>query len=254
MKYISLEFFKMKHRKIFLTAFSLVIVEFLWFFVGVKKTLSPFIPDASQPVWEYLFMCALLLKSLIFPVMIAIIVSRASDMEHKGNTWKLLESCAQTRESIWKAKFLSVFLIITAAQVLELVLVLVFGIYLHIAEPLPVSTVAIYLFGSLAVNTAILLIQQWVSMTTENQLVPIAIGIAGAFIGLFASFLPSGIRYLLIWGYYTNLSPATMGGAPASGQIPAALTHVTLLPIAIALIICVILYIVGRKQFVKSEN
>lgn len=248
MKYLSLEFFKMRHKGIFLTILVLLAIELLWCTFPLKRQLSPMLSDPSAPVWETIITTATFMKGLFFSVIIAVTVSRVNDMEHRGNTWKLLESSAQTRESIWKVKFLSVFSLITLAQIVEMAYLLIYGASLQIAQPFPVFAFLNYFIGSLTISAAIILIQQWISMTVENQLISMAIGMFGGFLGLFTMFFPVAVRYLFIWGYYFNLAPATFTGDGGSQRLP-----VSLLPTIISLAAALLLYFLGRRQFIKTE-
>jgi len=251
-KYLSLEFFKMKHLGIGLTAFALLATELLWLtFAAEKSSAALHCSNAAYPVWEYLFMTQMMLQGLFFPVVIAVTASRANDMEHKGSTWKLLETSAETRTVIWQAKFISTYLIIAAVQIAGFLYLLIFGKRLGIAEPLPTAELFKCLCGSLAVDAAILLLQQWLSVMIENQLIAIAVGIVGAFIGLFSNYMPAMFRYLLIWGYYTNLSPATIN---SDRDIPIEAVPISVVPILISLALAVLLYCAGKRHFSQAET
>lgn len=249
MKYLSLEFFKMRHRGIFLTILALVSTGLAWCTIPLKKQLAPMASDPSAASWEALIFSAIMMKGLIFSVIIAVTVCRVNDMEYKGNTWKLLESSAQTRESIWAVKFLSVFLLLALAQVLEGIYLLIYGAILHIAEPFPLPAFLNCFFGSLTVSAAIILLQQWISMTVENQLVAMATGILGSFIGLFGMFIPTAFRWPFIWTYYIALSPATYDNAGKMVRLPISVT-----PTLTALAAAVLLFFLGRRQFIKTES
>lgn len=249
MKYLSLEFFKMRRRGIFPVILFLLAAELGWALGFQSKAFYGLLPDPHQPMWEALLLYISMVKGLIFPILIAVSVSRVNDMEHNGNTWKLLESSAELPGTIWRVKFLSIYLLVSIAQVLELGVTIAFGALKGIAEPFPPLVYLAFFLGSMGINAAIILFQQWISMTVENQLVAMAVGMFGAFLGFFSMFLPTVVRYLLIWGYYANLSPATFSpdGVPARLAVsPAAL----LLPFAAA----IVLYFVGRRQFMKTES
>ena len=247
--YLSLEFFKMRHRGILLTILAILAVGLAWCTIPLHRQLVPMAGDPAAATWETLLFSATMIKGLIVSVVIAVTVCRVNDAEHKGNTWKLLESAAETRESIWAAKFFSVFLLIALAQVLETVYLLVYGAALHIAEPFPVPAFLNCFFGSLAVSAAIILVQQWISMTVENQLVAMAVGILGSFIGLFGMFFPSAARWPFIWTYYIALSPATYDDVGTMVRLP-----VSPAPALVALAAAVLLFFLGRRQFAKTES
>ena len=249
MKYLSLEFYKMRHKGIFLTILALLAVELIWCTFPLKKQLADLFSNPTAPVWETLITTATLMKGLFFSVIIAVTVSRVNDMEHKGNTWKLLESSAETRETIWNVKFLSVFILIAFAQVIELGYLLIYGALLHIAEPFPFPAFLNSFLGSLAISASIILVQQWISMMVENQLITMAIGMFGGFIGLFSMFFPSGVRYLFIWSYYMSLAPTSFGNNGLAERVP-----ISVLPGIIAVILAIVLYFLGRRQFAKTES
>ena len=249
MKYLSLEFFKMRHRGIFLTILALVTIGLAWCTIPLRSQIAPMATDPSAASWETLLFSATMMKGLIFSVVIAVTVCRVNDTEYKGNTWKLLESSAQTRESIWMVKFLSVFLLIALAQVLESIYLLIYGAVLHIAEPFPLPAFLNCFFGSLIISAAIILMQQWISMTVENQLVAMAVGILGSFIGLFGMFFPSNLRWPFIWTYYIALTPATYDNAGEMVRLP-----ISAVPTLVALAAAVLLFFLGRRQFAKTES
>ena len=249
MRYLSLEFFKMRRRGIFLTILALVAVGLAWCTLPLKRQLVPMAADPSAASWESLLLSATMIKGLIFSIVIAVTVCRVNDTEYKGNTWKLLESSAQTRDSIWTVKFLSVFLLIALAQVLEGVYLLVYGAALHLAEPFPLPAFLNCFFGSLTVSAAIILLQQWISMTVENQLVAMAVGILGSFVGLFGMFFPANLRWPFIWTYYIALSPASYNDAGEIVRLP-----LSAVPILVALAAAVLLFFLGRRQFAKTES
>lgn len=56
----------------------------------------------------------------------------------------------------------------------------------------------------------ILIIQQTLSLLSENQLFPLGIGIAGSFLGLFSMFFPAPVARFVLWGYYAVFSTVGM--------------------------------------------
>ncbi len=93
MKYLWLELYKLKHRKVFLTFLVILGVELLFVFsnYGNNNNFLNMISDPAAPAWEDLIIGPAAINGLFFPILAAVIASRICDMEHKGNTWKLLE-------------------------------------------------------------------------------------------------------------------------------------------------------------------
>lgn len=253
-RYLALEFFKMRRRGIGLTAFGLLTVELLWLTFALTHGVALDWGDPAQPIWEYLLLTQLTLHSLFFPVIAAVTVSRINDIEHKGGTWRLLQSAGQDRRALWRAKFAAAALLLFAVQAASLLYLLALGKAHGIAEPLPAAAFLQCFAGALAVDAAILLLEQWLSIAAENQLIAVAAGLLGAFAGLFSSFMPAAFRYLLIWGYYASLAPAVMRAEPpADGSLPIDAVPVPAAPFLLAAGLAVLLYQLGQRCFVRSE-
>ncbi|RRD96179.1 hypothetical protein EII17_01370 [Clostridiales bacterium COT073_COT-073] len=248
MKNLRVEFAKMKRKRIGMIGFFLLGLELAWSTLPVRNLLAEVVDNADYPAWESVVMFILTLKALIFPILIAVIVSRLNDMEHKGNTWKLLQSMGQGKERIWHAKFMAAFLLISIFQVLEAIYVLGFGNYLGIRTEVPVAMFFKYFVGATVINMALILVQQWLSMRFENQVIAMSVGMLGGFSGIISAFLPAFVRNLLIWGYYINLTPAAFD---ATGVIQR--REIGIWSIVIALIAAALIYAVGYKQMKETE-
>jgi basic membrane protein A len=93
MKYLCLELYKLKRRKVFLTFVLILGVELLFVFsnYGNNENFLGMISDPNAPAWEDLIVGPATMNGLFLPILSAVIASRICDMEHRGNTWKLLE-------------------------------------------------------------------------------------------------------------------------------------------------------------------
>ena len=86
MKSLLLELKKTKHHKMYLISLALLLIQYLWTLYAEGKN-----KDLVQG-WFILFYDFPLLNSIMVPTFIAIMASRLIDIEHKGTTWKLLET------------------------------------------------------------------------------------------------------------------------------------------------------------------
>lgn len=86
MKSLLLELKKTKHHKMYLISLALLLIQYLWTLYAEGKN-----KDLVQG-WFILFYDFPLLNSIMVPTFIAIMASRLIDIEHKGSTWKLLET------------------------------------------------------------------------------------------------------------------------------------------------------------------
>lgn len=91
-RYLSLEFYKIRRRGVFLTALLLCGVEGAWTAYSVQ---SYFEENGANLIWNNLFTNLAMLHGLFLPLAIAVLSSRICDMEHKGDTWKLLGTAAE---------------------------------------------------------------------------------------------------------------------------------------------------------------
>lgn len=121
MKYLGLELYKLKRRKVFLTFALILGVELLFVFsnYGNNENFLGMISDPNAPAWEDLIVGPATMNGLFLPILAAVIASRICDMEHRGNTWKLLECNNENRKAIWFCKFTVVAVLMLAAILIQ---------------------------------------------------------------------------------------------------------------------------------------
>ena len=88
MKLLKLEFYKCRRRKILLICAAALGMELLW--MGVYFARME--PEEMTEGWMLLLYNLSMVDSIILPLGIATLASRNCELEHKGNTWKLLET------------------------------------------------------------------------------------------------------------------------------------------------------------------
>lgn len=256
MKYLRLELYKLKHRKVFLTFLLILGVELLFVFsnYGNNKNFLSMVSDSSAPAWEDLIIGPAVINGLFFPILAAVIASRICDMEHKGNTWKLLECNNQSRRSIWFCKFTVVSMLMLLAIFIQAITIVVYGTSAGIVQPLPVRTLLGFMLGTAMITFVVVTIQVFFSLVCVNQLLPMSIGMIGALIGFISTLLPPGIRNILIWGNYAELM--VLGQDTSSGNLQSAefvVQNINFVPLAILFAVGLAVYAVFRKRFEKYE-
>ena len=142
MKYLRLELYKLKRRKVFLTFALILGVELFFVFsnYGNNANFLGMISDPNAPAWEDLIVGPATMNGLFLPILAAVIASRICDMEHRGNTWKLLECNNENRKAIWFCKFTVVAVLMLAAILIQALVIVAYGNAVGIVEPLPVKT------------------------------------------------------------------------------------------------------------------
>ena len=240
MKYLCLELYKLKRRKVFLTFVLILGVELLFVFsnYGNNENFLGMISDPNAPAWEDLIVGPATMNGLFLPILAAVIASRICDMEHRGNTWKLLECNNENRKAI----------------LIQALVIVAYGNAVGIVEPLPVKTLWEFVLGTVMVTFVVVTIQVFFSLVFANQLVPMSIGMIGALIGFISTLLPTGIRNILIWGNYAEMM--VLGQDTSSGNLQSSelvVRNIDFLPLTILFIVGLIAFVLFEKKFQKYE-
>lgn len=231
-------------------------VELLFIFSNYTRNdnFIQMIANPIAPAWENLIIGPAAFNGLFFPIMVAVLASRICDMEHLGNTWKFLECNNQSRASIVMCKFLILSAAICLAVVIQVMTIIIYGKSVHIAEKLPVKTLSGFAIGTLMITFVVIVIQLFLSLIIQNQIIPMAVGMFGALIGFISTLLPVGIRNILIWGNYAELMVVrqeTINGDLKSTQL--VVQSINFLPIVILFIIGLMAFLVLFTVFKNKE-
>jgi len=188
----------------------------------------------------------------MMPVIAAVVASRLCDIEHKGQTFKLLNT-VMSAQRLFAAKFLYGALYLFSAVLLQLIVIVSVGCAVGFVGNPPPDKLFYYLLFTTAVNLTILLMQQVLSLLFKNQMIPLSVGIIGSFAGIFIMYFPQSLERFLLWGYYGVLMFVGMDWDKATR-----ITDFYYVPvdwagfIALIIIFCSI-YIIGRTLFVRKE-
>ncbi|MBM7855326.1 hypothetical protein JOC37_001719 [Desulfohalotomaculum tongense] len=247
-KAVTLEFFKLRRKKIFLMITLFLGFEILWAFMSVSISLSR---NPNSPVWESILTTTASMNGLFLPIICAIVSSRICDMENKGNTWKLLISSNMNRKSIYASKYLCSCTLLLYGIVLQAFAITVFGIVKSSTGMLPLSLITRFIGGAMLASMIILALQQWITLAIKNQAFALCFGMIGGFLGMTAYFFPETVRRIIIWSYYTELCPikyhVTNGSLEFIKQNPG----IGMLTTAFLLVI--FFYMSGNYHFSRQE-
>lgn len=218
MKAVALELYKLRRKRLLPMTVLFLGVEIAWAFAAAARSMAR---QSGPAGWEPVLAALASMNGLFLPILTAVCVSRICDMEHKGNTWKLLYTLSVRRSGLYAAKFAAAAAVMLAACLVQTAAVAVFGISRGFGPPLPFALLARFFAGAALPTLVIIALQQWVSMAAKNQTFALALGMIGGFIGLAADFLPQGAGAFFVWAYYTGLSPVVVDyGAAAAGTGP----------------------------------
>lgn len=250
MKQLSLEFYKLRRKRLWLIITLFLLVEISWAMISTTISLNRH-PD--QNGWEALMLMLSSMNGLFMPILVAICVSRICDMEHKGNTWKLLLTLSVHPKQLYTAKFLCACLVMVWVGVLQVLSIIAFGLIRGLEQPVPYGLLAQFLLGVGLTTMVIIALQQWISLAVKNQAFALCLGMIGGFIGLTADLFPFAIRRLFVWSYYTGLSPVQ------ANYVNDRIHFVTqelsaLLPLmAVLVLVGLVIYLAGRLHIARQE-
>ncbi|MBC3797798.1 ABC transporter permease [Acetobacterium tundrae] len=245
---IGMEALKTKGRKIWLVVAVMMGVQMLWAGWAISNK------DANDLVQGWLFFLYQfpMLNCIIMPVIAAVVASRLCEVEHKGQTFKLLETIVPANR-IFDAKFIWGSIYMFGAALGQVAIMIGMGLMLHFGGPVPWGALGGYLFFTLAVSLTIYAFQQVVSMLFANQMVPMTLGLVGGFIGLFSMFFPQGFQKFILWSYYGVLMQIGMNWDQNTRAIDFYWTAIDWSGFVLLFVFFGLIYGIGRILFVRRE-
>lgn len=205
MKLLRLEFYKCRRRGILLICAAVLGVELAWMSVYSARQS----PEEMRQGWMILLYNLALVDAIILPLAVATLASRSCELEHKGNTWKLLETLAGPGK-LYAAKLGWGALVLAGLLALRSALFLGVGLRQGFEGPAPLGRFGLFTLLSWLVSLMVYALQQGLSMRFANQAVALVCGISGSFLGLLSLLFPPAITRCVPWGYYGLLALAGM--------------------------------------------
>lgn len=245
---LGLEYFKIRRKKIWIMMILFLVVEMLWAFMSISLSITR---NPDHAVWESVIFSISSMNGLFTPIISAIIVSRICDMEHKGDTWKMLVSTNVSRGHLYAAKYICANSLLLYGILVQTVLMIVFGLIKDFPRAPPMALLIHFIGGTLLTTLAVTALQQWISLAIKNQAFALCLGMLGGFIGMTAGLFPAAARHIFIWSYYMDLSPVTYLYANSSGTFMAQPVGFGI--VMTALMMTVLFYIAGSSHVTRQE-
>lgn len=220
MTLLRLEFFKGRRRKIGLICLACFGIQTAWLCVNLFRMEPEELPQG----WMQLVYTLLLIDAITLPLTMAALASRSCELEHKGNTWKLLETLARP-QALYRAKLAWGALLTLGMLVVEMALFVGFGLALGFPRDIPWGKLGLTVGNVFLVSLGIYALQLGLSLRLVNQAAPLAVGILGSFAGLFVLFFPPWAQRCVPWGYYGVLLQAEMIWDPVTRDVSYAWLH-----------------------------
>ena len=196
------EWMKLRRRKA-----GLLILAFLGFtFVWCAWVVSDADLQDLADGYRWILSNLSIINTILLPTMLAMLASRLCDMEIKGNTLKLI-CTMEEKGRLFDMKVLTggVYLVFYVGA--ELLLLVLGGTLMGFGDPIESKHILYFLLQNIPVSLVIYLLQIMLSFRFENQIIPLAAGLFGSFIGLFSWFFPDSslFRWIFVLGHYSLL-------------------------------------------------
>jgi len=249
MKGILLEFYKIRRRKVGVIILVLLGVQCLW---GLWAFRDMDAKKLSQGYMQCLYHFTVL-NTIMMPMIAAITASKICDLEHKGQTFKLLLT-VMPAGALFDAKFICASMYMVAVGAAQMVFIIVLSNAAGFTEPFPPGYLFYYFVITIFVTVAILAIQQVFSLLFANQMVSFVIGITGSFAGLFSLFLPHNIQRGILWSYYGGLTPVRMNWDSQTRIADLQYIPVDWGSFWLLMGLFAVIYFTGRRCFTRKER
>ena len=248
MKALRMEFYKCRRRKIWLAPLLMLAAQLTW---GLYSFRNADAKELAQG-WASILYNFPILNAMMTPIIAAVVASRIADIEHKGQTLKLLETIQRTG-ALFDAKFLCATWTMTWMVVMQTAAVVIFGLYQGFLGAPPWDQIGKHLLATWSVTLTILLIQLILSLLIQNQMIGMLLGLLGALVGLFSLFFPQSLQRLFVWAYYGILYVSAMDWYPDTRVVDYYFTAFDWQGMLCIVVIFVLLYAIGRWLFVRKE-
>lgn len=250
-KLLQCEYRKTRGRYIFFTALIITLIQLCWALYGNYTEFT------IRNGWM-MFLYEFPLENAIFmPILSIIVSSRLSDIEHKGAMFRKLLVIAE-KGKIYDAKLIYGLSVILFCNILSWCVTVIFGYIKGFYGDVPVMLYLLYLLFTVVPTFTIYIFQHTLSLLFKNQAVTFFAGVIGTFCGLFSMFLPQFpiLRRLFIWGYYGVLQFVGMFGWTKEERYSNVYFDVMDIDwtfFIVLIVICIVMYVIGRKLFCKRE-
>lgn len=246
-KALSMEFYKIRHRKVGLTVLAIILLQFIY---GIWQMRYKNAQELSQG-WRGCIYSFSSLNCIFMPIFTSVIASRLSDIEHKGNTFKLLKSIMKSKE-LFAAKFMCCGFYIILETLFQTLVMVFIGKISGVTELFPWSYFVYYGLFTFVLNLTLVLLQLILSLQFKNQVIGFAVACAGSFLGLYSLFFKDAGKYVL-WSYYVILSPSKMNWDKVTKDVDFYWGKIPIAQFLILILVAVLLYIIGKKLFIRKE-
>ncbi|WP_102692041.1 ABC transporter permease [Rummeliibacillus pycnus] len=183
------DFLKIKRKGFWLLSFlgPLGVVAMQMVNYGVRKD---YLLKQSNDDWGYYLDNVSTFTPLAIVLGIAILTSLIVSVEDETNAWKQLIALPVSKINVYLSKFAVVFSLLFFSSCFLMIFTLGFGVFLDLGKPIPYFEIFKYSFYPFLAAFPVLALQLWIAVVSQNQGIPITIGIVGTILAFTGSALP----------------------------------------------------------------
>ncbi|MDU0349078.1 ABC transporter permease [Actinomyces sp. MRS3W] len=208
---VRLELAKMRRLRTMPVVVVLVLTALL-FAAPLSESSRAGLTDASTHPWEVLLLQYAIINALFSPILVAVLASRHTDIEHEGSGWYLAAGAGLTPGRLCRAKLAALALVEVPALLVQTAALLALTGLLGATVPLPWGAWAGYTVLLIGVALAFTALHILLAAAVDNQIVCVGIGLLGAFIAMYMFLAPQWVARILPWGYWAMICPVVQTG------------------------------------------
>lgn len=244
------EFAKLRRTKTLLlgAVLSAGIALFACMNLFVGGRIEDFVADPSTS-WASHLLGISMAQAFLAPLQLALIASRVVDAEHASGGWRL-NAIAGTRPGDLVVRKLGVAgLIVIGLKLLEFGVVA--GLPILLGAPAPdwamLGTWIRFALGAAGTSLALLALMLWLAAIVDSQIVVLAVGIVGGFLGIAALLSPGWLAAINPFGSFALLTPFAFTESGVAATPPRWLVW------AVHLIVASVLFGVGTQALNRKD-
>ncbi len=243
------EFKKIKRKKIGLTMCALIGIQFAWLLWSGSR------PDENERLrgWISMLYNLPLVSVIMMPTIMSVLASRLADVEHKGNTYKLLNTLRRPGV-LYHAKVVCGTFFILAISIAQFVFVIALGYARGYAGHPEWKHYATAFLLNFACCMSLYLLQLLLSMLFFNQMIPLVAGLGGSMLGLILMYIK--MYSFLPWGGFLSAAQVSMDWNPETKVIHfyyREYSPIELCAVFMIFVWIVVFYTAGRILFTRKE-
>lgn len=234
------EFAKMRHLHVVLLAALLAVV--LTGFSLATGVMNPDFDRTHDGAWNALLAAFGGAAALAAPLLVALLASRQTDVEHTGGGWLPAATSGVSPGALCRAKLLALSVLATTAIVAASAALSAAGFLLGVTAPWPVLRWVGCTAAIVVVSLVLLAVHVLLAARVENQLVGIGIGLLGTVVAMIVGGFPAWVAHVTPWGYYSLAAAAGYAGADL---VPLQPSHPSI--VGLALVAAIVFGVLTRR-------